>query len=421
MTGNLSIGGDHSGWVASRDFFPILPWSALRGWEPPHQLPRHGLESIAACHFTVAGFVQPADLAECEHLGLKAIMAPPRRPRHMIAEWTSLDDNALDRRVREMVATTATSEAVLGYFVSDEPGAAAFPVLSRVVAAIRRHAPDKLAYINVYPNYATIGAPDQSQLQTASYEDYVEDYVQEVRPQFLSYDNYMVLYSDDLRDEARAALYYTNLLDTRRVALEYGLPWWQVVCSNQIRRHTPVPSPANLLFQAFTTLASGGTGVGWFTYYGLSYGYAPVDGAGQMTPTWSMVQMVNRQLQVIGPMMNCLRSTGVYGSQPGPGGTLPQLPGTYLQAVSSPEPVMVGEFLDEHEVPHLMLVNLSLERSTKISLRLGDASLRAAIASVDDGQFRSADLDAGLWLVPGQGALLRLDPPAPPSTATSTT
>lgn len=140
--------------------FTILPWSPLHGWAPPHEQPMEGLESIAACHFNVAGFVWPSDLAECERLGLRAILAPARRPRYMGEEWASLSDADLDRRVQEIAAAGGRSDSVLGYFVMDEPGASRFATLGKVVAAFRRHAPGKLAYINLYPNYATIGAPD---------------------------------------------------------------------------------------------------------------------------------------------------------------------------------------------------------------------------------------------------------------------
>ena len=39
------------------ELFPVLPWDVLHGWNAPHRNPRHGLESIAECNFTLAGFV----------------------------------------------------------------------------------------------------------------------------------------------------------------------------------------------------------------------------------------------------------------------------------------------------------------------------------------------------------------------------
>ena len=43
----------------SPDLFPILPWDVLHGWQAPFRDRKHGLESIADCNFTFAGFVSP--------------------------------------------------------------------------------------------------------------------------------------------------------------------------------------------------------------------------------------------------------------------------------------------------------------------------------------------------------------------------
>src|SRR5687767_2403223 len=173
--------------VIQPGFFPILPWSPLHGWEAPYVEHPHGLQSIADCGFTLAGFVQTRDLPECARLGLKAIVAPPKRPRYMREEWRLLvETGELDDYVRRRVAEVSAApgaECVVGYFVLDEPGAAMFPVLGEVIAAFARHAHGHLAYVNLYPNYATIqtfdesGAAQKSQLQTATYAEHLERYV----------------------------------------------------------------------------------------------------------------------------------------------------------------------------------------------------------------------------------------------------
>src|SRR5437762_12535538 len=97
-----------------------------------------------------------------------------------------------------------------------EPSVKDFPVLGKAVAAVKKYAPGKLAYINLFPDYATLGAKDTSQLGTSNYTDYLERFVAEVQPQCLSYDNYMVQFSMDLRDRGMAAGYFRNLLEVRR-------------------------------------------------------------------------------------------------------------------------------------------------------------------------------------------------------------
>src|SRR5258707_3301441 len=105
----------------------------------------------------------------------------------------------------------------MGYFIMDEPGVSDFPALAKAVAAVKKYAPGKLAYINLFPDYATLGAPDTSQLGATNYTEYLERFVTEVKPQLLSYDNYSVQYSDDLKKANVAASYFRNLLEILRI------------------------------------------------------------------------------------------------------------------------------------------------------------------------------------------------------------
>jgi len=333
--------------VSKPEFFPILPWDPYHGWNEPHVERPHGLEGIAECHFNMAGFVLPKDLRRCEKLGLGALLLPTddafTNLQYLHAR-KNLSDQEIERRVQQTVRTAGRSPAVTGYFIMDEPGVNDFPALAKAVAAVKKHAPGKLAYINLFPDYATLGAPDKSQLGTSNYTEYLERFITEVKPQVLSYDNYMVQYSDDLRQPARAASYYRNLLEVRRVAQKYQLPCLNIVCANQIRPQTPVPSPANLSFQAYTTLASGYRGVTWYNYFGPGYRYTAIDSSDAKTLTWVYLQQINARVAALAPVMSRLTSTGVFFTSPAPVDGLPVLPGGLVAGVTCSMPVMVGEF-----------------------------------------------------------------------------
>jgi hypothetical protein len=398
--------------VTQPDFFPVLPWSPYHGWKEPFVERRsNGLESIADCHFNMAGFVWPKDLRRCEKLGLGAIVVPADDDELSPAyrrEWKKLSNEEIERRVQQMIRAAGRSAAIKGYFIMDEPGVVDFPALGKAVAAVKKHAPGKLAYINLYPNYATLGAPDMSQLGTSNYTEYLERFVAEVQPQVISYDNYMVQFSDDLRNTNKAASYYRNLLEVRRVALEHQLPYLNIVSANQIRPQTPIPSPANLQFQAYTTLAAGYRGVTWYNYYGPGYKYTPIGPSGERTLTWLYLRDVNSQVAALAPIMSRLTSTGVFFSAPAPADALPLLPGKLVEAVSCSTPVMVGESRHANGDTYVMVVNLSLERSAKFTLTLTQPRDAISIVSAVDGSLSAFDQKAGLWLAAGQGVLLAL-------------
>ena len=359
----------------------------------------------------MAGFVLPRDLSRCKKLGLGAILLPAGEALTAFKyrrEWKKLPDAEIERRVKQMIHDGGSSPAIKGYFIMDEPGVEDFPALARAVAAVKKYAPGKLAYINLFPDYATLGAPDRSQLGTSNYTEYLERFVTEVKPQAVSYDNYMVQFSDDLRNAGRAASYYRNLLEVRRVSQEHGLPYLNIVCANQIRPHTPIPSPANLQFQAYTTLAAGYRGVTWYNYYGPKYHYMPIDSSGRKTLSWVHLKAVNAQIAALAPIMSRLTSTGVFFTAPAPVDDLPLLPGRLVEAVTCPTPVMVGEFKHANGDDYAMVVNLSLERSAKFTLKMREARNSIQMVSAVDGSLPAFGQADGLWLVAGQGVLLAL-------------
>lgn len=402
-----------SGLDLPSSFFPVLCWDPQHGWNNQHVERLNGLESIRDCHFTLAGIVQTRDIEVLEGLGLKAF-AFGDTDTVTLSQWnnlwddTTLTDEVIDEKIRKMVERTGDSEAIIGFFICDEPGASMFPRLAKAVECVRKYAPGKLAYINLFPDYATIGAKDKSQLKTKTYQEHLDRYVTEIKPKILSYDNYMVQYAMDLEDESDASSYYKNLLTIRQTALKYGLPFWNIVSSNQIRSFTTIPSPANLLFQAYTTLAAGGRGVTWYTYYSCGYGYAPINMEGKKTQTWYYLKEVNRQLGVLGPIMNQMTTTGVYFTSPPPVNDLPLLPGKLVEHIEAEVPVMVGEFKENNGGDYVMVVNLSLEKSALFKITLQDKNSPIKVISSAEGEPTELNLQEGYWLVAGQGVLLKL-------------
>jgi hypothetical protein len=391
-----------SGGVGAEDVFPIMSWEL-----PPRTQefsdPRHGLGTLADCGFSVAGFVRPGQLAACREHHLRAIVCPAAG----ILKWGQMTDEQIDRAVRELVAEAHGDPAVIGYFITDEPGAPEFAALGKAVAAVHKYAPGKLAYINLFPNYATLGAPNISQLGTASYHEYLERFVAEVKPQFLSYDNYQVQYSGDLKNAGAAESYYRNLVEVRAVAQEHGLPFWNIVGSNQIVAGMPPPSPADLLMQAYTTLAAGGQGLTWYTYYSGGYEYAAVDKAGNRTATWSYLRLVNDQVKALGPIVRTLKSTGVYFTEPAPASGLAKLPGKWVESVAGGA-VMVGEFSGTEDSRWAMVVNLNLRESVSLKIRWAATVRGVRGVSAVDGSMEALPKDS-VWLAAGQGVLVRLD------------
>lgn len=196
--------------------------------------------------------------------------------------------------------------ACWGYGLRDEPGAKDFPGLREQADAVRRLRPGKLAYINLFPTYATA-----EQLGCADYEEYLRRFMDEVAPDVLSMDHYPLMRPDaDGRDG-----YCRNLEYMREYSLKHEVPFWNFFNTMPYGAQSD-PTEAQLRWQIFASLSYGAKGVLYFCYYTpLSYEF-PKGGAiiardDHRTRHYDQAKRINAVLKNLGPTLMQLRSTGV--------------------------------------------------------------------------------------------------------------
>lgn len=369
------------------DFFPVMAWDA-----PPND--PVVLKRMRECGLTVAGFVPPSALDACDAAGLKAIVADARVSGY---EWQQVDPAASRARVTELVAQVRNHPAVYGYQLRDEPTAAFFPGLATVSGVVKEAHPGAWPYINLFPNYATPG-----QLGAADYETYLEKFVETCGPPILSYDHYALLEGGGLREG-----YFANLEAVRRVARKHDLPFWNIVLTAAHFNYRE-PTPADLRFQAYTSLAYGARGLAYFKYFGPAVGNyraAPIDQFGNETPTWHAMRNVNLQIAALGPTLLKLTSDRVYhfGVVP-PGCTGPD-DASLVEAIAGP--MLVGDFTHENASRYVFIVNKDFAGSVPCQPKFRAAPSRLELVSPYSGRLVPFEGEQ-TWLAPGQGALLKL-------------
>jgi len=228
--------------------------------------------------------------------------------------------------------------ACWGYVVRDEPSAADFASLHDAVQAIERARPGRFAYINLFPNYA-----NQTQLGTATYEEHVSRFVDEVGVQVLSMDHYPLFLPNA---DGRQA-YCDNLDVMRRYSLAKGIPFWNFFNTMPFGPHSD-PTEAQLRWQIYTSLAYGAKGVLYFCYWTPRGGEFPKGGAiitaeGRRTRHYDQAKRINAAVKALGPTLMRLTSTSVVRVRGGddPAATtagspvIVQTPGEYLIGVFS--------------------------------------------------------------------------------------
>lgn len=366
--------------------FAILPW----GWTPADA---ESLASIRECGFNLAGFVAPEHLDAVAAAGLKCFVSGSET--HVSNDAANLDDAEIERRVTALVSQVGGHPALFGYYLRDEPGANAFPGLGKWKAAFQKADPERLAYINLFPNYAS-----PAQMNVPTYEEYVESYIAIAHPAFVSYDHYALMDDGSLRDG-----YFRNLEAVRTAALRHSLPFWNIVLSNAHFNYAE-PSPAGFRFQLYTTLAYGGRGISYFTYFTPdvgNYRLGPIDQFGNKTPTWDMLRNVNLQLHKLGPVYLTLKSVNVFHHPNVPEGCSGMDTSRFVASLSGTD-LLLGEFEDTGANPFVMVVNKDLKKSTSFQLTFKTPGTVQFVSPYTGTLAPWAG--ENIWLAPGQGMLL---------------
>jgi hypothetical protein len=374
---------------ADTNFFPLMAWN----WAPKDPA---ALRQMRECGLTVAGFVKPDMLNACRAAGLKAIVSDPRVSGY---DWGKVDEAKARKDIASLVAKVGRHPAVYGYYLRDEPDAGMFPGLAKVASLIRELSPGKWPYINLFPDYATPG-----QLGTANYSEYLERFIATCHPAILSYDNYSLMDDGSVR-----ANYWSNLEAVRAACKKHGLEFWNIVLASAHFSYREL-NAADYLFQVYTTLAYGGRGLSYFTYFTPAWGnyrMGPIDQFGHQTPTWYFMQYANLQVQKLAPTLLQLTSDAVYHFGPVPSGASAPPTNGLVTSVGG-DTFLAGDFTHRDGSRWVMIVNKDLAKSHPCSLKFRQPPRRLVSVSPYNGA-QAAFEGEGIWLAPGAGALLKVE------------
>lgn len=387
-------------------------------WCPPPATDE-ALAAVAAEHYNLTWV--PAD-------GLD--MAGKYQLRAMLTDGLLkpevLDDPDKRAQLDAMIEKVKNHPALEAYFLTDEPGAGAFPGLGRLVAYLRQRDPQHLAYINLFPTYANeaqlgvsadeaerarVGIPQNfagagtSKKTVLAYREHLKQFVEIVQPDLISYDHYHFLKDRD------GVQYFLNLAMIREAAQEAGKPFLNIIQANIAEKPWRLPTAAETRFLIYTTLAYGGRGISYFTYWGPeSFGGLYRDG--KPSPMAGEVATLNAELTHLGPALLELDSTAVYHTAPLPWGT-EAVPADAPVQVTGPGEFVLGLFAHEGKPTAFLVVNRNYRQEAEASLKITWPG--AALEELDrhtgqwsDGPTLGSNRDVKIPLAPGDGRLFRV-------------
>ncbi len=384
--------------AAPKDF-AVMAWGSSPS--DPEQL-----RGMSEAGLNISGFCGVEDLERVQAAGLTCFVSDKNLESD--SPLGLPPDEQIRRHLAELKKQIGDNPAALGFFLSDEPDAPSLARLGKLAAMLRDAMPGKWPYVNLFPYRVP-----PSRLGTSDYDSYVRMLVKTVGQPFLSYDNYSLVNGEMLD------YFYTNLEIVRRLSLETGTPFWNCILANAHFNYME-PSDATFHLQVYSTMAYGGRGIQYFTYFAPeigNYRLAAVDQFGNRTHTWDMLRRVNNEIHALAPTLIRLRSTGVFHYPDVPEQGQPLAAGKLIQSVEMTQryvrpPVagrfLIGEFEDASRRPYFLIVNKDLRNSFQFRVQLkqeGRKLMRVSPYSGEEEPF-GREMD---WLAPGAGILFRIE------------
>lgn len=315
----------------------------------------------------------------------------------------TVEDAGQRAKLDALVDRVKGHPAMYAYFVTDEPSAAQFAGLGKLFAHLRGRDAAHLAYVNLFPTYATNDQLGVTGDREAAYREYLKRFVDVVRPGLISYDNYQFYIKGDGKE------YFRNLSMVRRAASDAGVPFLNIVQAAAWAPDVRVPNADETRYLAYTTLAYGASGISYYVYYAPGHrgGIAAEDGT--PTPIYGTLKTLNREFVAIGKELAGLRSLGVYHTalkEPG----CAAVPADLGFSVSAKEPrprgLLVGTFAarDGGRASAAMVVNLDYKAGVEVTV--GGA---AEVFDATAGKWAAAEGGkVEVKLAPGEGRLVRV-------------
>jgi hypothetical protein len=343
--------------------------------------------------------------------GLRALLTDP-----LLAPAT-IDDMTQRGKLDAFIDRVRTNSSLYAYYIIDEPNAAQFPALGRLVAYLRQCDPAHLAYINLFPTYASNEQLGNKGDKATAYKDHLRHYVDIVRPALISYDHYQFTTNGDTPD------YFLNLAMIRRAALDAQLPFLNIVQACSWTPSIRVPDSEEVRYLLYTTLAYGAQGISYYIYCcpGHRGGIANADGS--PTELFNPLKKMNREFTAIAAELQRLDSLGVYHAGMQPPGTEP-LPANSVFTVDPPlapisynppervRGILIGLFGPPAKrgraasPSHALIVNLDYRAEVTVGVK---GPKRIQTFDAETGKWiKNGSRHIDLPLGPGAGKLLRL-------------
>ena len=210
-------------------------------------------------------------------------------------------------KYEEAAAKFVDHPAIWAIDIGDEPSALDFPYYGKVFSKVNQCFPNQFPYLNLYPNYASVSQNSEnqtlSQLGTATYEEHIAAYCQNVPSDYICYDFYPYSINVDR--------HYQNLRVVADAARNTGRSMWIVLQVNSNKPEEWI-SENRLRFQAYSAMAFGAENIIWACYTAGWWHNQVLDEKGNKTEQYEKLKKINAEIHAIAEEYMRYRRTETY-------------------------------------------------------------------------------------------------------------
>jgi len=328
------------------------------------------------------------------------------------------------REAEEAVKDFADHPAVWGFFVTDEPLAGNFPAVAKACRILRELTCAAEPYVNYLPNHLL--SPDgtsagiRRHVGFDDFGEYLDHVVRESGASMLSYDQYCSMSPEWGGPDQ----WYRCLADYQGAAIRHDIPFWNIILAHGHWMYR-APGPLEMSWQFYNSLAYGAQGIMYFMYRaGGIGGYgAPVDELGHRGPLFAQLQRQHAQFmgewawryRRCRPVATTHWPDAPVGLKRFDGGgivtALTEDPST-VHRPSAASHLLVGEFRDDQQRPHVVLANGSWEKHTFIKITVRGTAVHTIAAEGDErptGKAAAGTVSFSTHIMPGQAIFFRVE------------
>lgn len=240
-------------------------------------------------------YYNPDRMRELKEAGVNLLISPSPASQIMLdnahaeglkvlsrEEWFSGGKHAL-----------ADHPAYMGVQIKDEPNHGEFERLKETHDAFKAAMPaDKLYYVNLYPSYAP------PSLLGGTYEKYINDYIETVKPPMVSFDHYALLIDQDTGGVNIRSGFFTDLETVGYACKNHDVPMWYVLLSSGHFGTYTAPTVAEMRWQMAVAMSFGAKALTHYSYQQEDATYISMtDFRGNRTEMFDRVAAANSEIR----------------------------------------------------------------------------------------------------------------------------